>query len=281
MQFVHTMAKRPRDSAKENVGFQDGGFLGESIECSICTGRMLEHIFACREGHCVCQHCYGKLSAPTKCPQCRIFFPPSRNRGLECVVEKCTFKCDHGCGFAAKPEHILKHQRECDRAPVLCPWPDCEEKLSAADLKQHIQDLHSQAVEPGNVYVEEAIHAGKCSVDVLIPIDSDVFNICLLCDGRVNDGLWFRGMKSAETWHIRTFHFLKPRKVRLKLGPEQCSHEIADRTESIRCLADWNPDQAGKEGRAGGFLVAEEKMKMLKDPDEEEDLWVKLCACVG
>ena len=86
------MPKRTLDvaGAKAAELGASAALLGGAVDCGICAGRMLGRILSCKEGHCVCEECHEMLPQPKKCPQCRVAFPPSRNRALEAVVERCT-----------------------------------------------------------------------------------------------------------------------------------------------------------------------------------------------
>lgn len=57
------------------------------IECVVCVEPMLGPIFQCRNGHCVCDTCYGRM---TQCGMCRVKLerPGIRCRLLETLVQK-------------------------------------------------------------------------------------------------------------------------------------------------------------------------------------------------
>ena len=132
-------AKRVRNGTIDADHAAD--ILSDTIECGICMHRMLGPIFICREGHCVCDECYNKLTHPMFCWGCRKTVS-SRNRSLEAIVARCDFACQHSCGLVAKPVVLLEYQPRCSNAPVKCPLRDCDEEMNPKDLMNHVKSSH-------------------------------------------------------------------------------------------------------------------------------------------
>lgn len=258
------MPKRPSDVANEKSE-KDGAFLGDTIECGVCTGRMFGRILSCREGHCVCEECHQQLSNPKKCPQCRVPFPPARNRALETIVEKCTFACEHGCGTVAQPPALLTHQSQCELAPVVCPISPCEAKLSPIAFVQHLQSAHPDRIfwadQSGSVFKKESIFNNLIWRE--LPSDS-VYAI--KGSGQSVDCVHSRARRTGDFLHIRLFHFGQERQYRRTLGvPGGPLLTLSAKTEPI-----WASKKSGPDSFSHGlFVPAAQLATLAKDGSDK------------
>lgn len=259
------MAKRKR--ANEEPSTQgSGAIMEESIQCQVCTERMLGHIISCNQGHSVCTDCHGKLAQPRRCPACRVPFPASRNRTLEDVVSKFTFVCEHGCGKVAKPTKLLAHQLQCDRAPIECP--ECGQRVQPADLKHHMYSIHLSSQAARFVALTEKVGAKfKNTVIAHLTGDSVMWDQIFLFDGPVKQSAYVKAIfLDCGAWHFRVFHFTKEVKFTICFG-ENSDVSFMGKTESLRCHKGWDPDDASQRSRHTGVLIFKEMLSSLCDPD--------------
>jgi len=181
---------------------------GETINCTVCLGRMLGNILGCNEGHCICDTCYEALPLPKRCGTCRARFsmPPARQRALEEIVARFKLPCEHGCGFVGRAATLLEHQPLCVRAPVACPDLGCSRLVQADQLALHFLDSHLDSFcDLGNavhLYKKSLEEVG--SVQWVFNLGADKGILYLLMD-------WSKALMERRLLQLRVFHFVEAR----------------------------------------------------------------------
>jgi len=179
---------------------------GETINCTVCLGRMLGIILGCNEGHCICDVCFEALPLPKRCGTCRARFsmPPARQRALEEIVARFELPCEHGCGFVGRASTLHEHQPVCLRAPITCPDLGCSRLVQTCQLAQHFLECHLDSFcDLGN-----AVHLYKKSLEEVSSVQW-VFNLgtdkgvlYLLMD-------WSKSLMERRLLQLRVFHFVE------------------------------------------------------------------------
>jgi len=214
----------------------------------------------------MCEDCYTKLPVPKKCPQCRVAFHPCRARGMEALVERHFFPCEHGCGFTAKPTELVRHQRSCDRAPVQCPIGGCEAaaQIQPLKLKEHLMQAHSDEYDR-----DLETRGAKFETKTFFEPRNESY--VHLFPGAINDGIYIVWSAiEKDEWHVQIFHFVKQRKFVCTLGDEG-GRQIAftDVSDNIR---EWRSSDSAEQR---GFCVKKKKLETALDWHDGKRIWMK------
>ncbi len=122
--------------------------LREYFECPVCyeVPRPSSRIFACSQGHMMCESCRPQL---TTCPICRIAITPENQTRLyfaerlleERVPVQCKF-ADFGCTVELVGNLMKQHEESgvCPFEPVKCDNKDngCDEKVCRMKRLEHL-----------------------------------------------------------------------------------------------------------------------------------------------
>lgn len=177
---------------------------GETINCTVCLGRMLGKILGCNEGHCICDTCFEALPVPKRCGTCRARFsiPPSRQRALEEILSRFNLPCEHGCGFLGQAPALMEHQPLCLRAPVACPDLGCNRLIQADQLAQHFLDSHLDSFcdlgNPVHLYKKSLEEVGSVQWVFNLGVEKGI--LYLLMD-------WSKALMERRLLQFRVFHF--------------------------------------------------------------------------
>ncbi|OXA46639.1 E3 ubiquitin-protein ligase SINAT2-like [Folsomia candida] len=117
------------------TGTEIDDHLDKLLECPVCYDVILPPIISCCRGHSCCETCRASVH---KCPICRGEFSNVRNLFAEQFLEKCQFKCKHGCTVCLPAKDLTTHyQTECYFRPILCR--ECDRMIPFDDFLQHIE----------------------------------------------------------------------------------------------------------------------------------------------
>ena len=104
--------------------------LREYFECPICLSppRPGANIFACAQGHMICQICRPRVKS---CPVCRITGTESNHLRLytierlfeDKVPSQCKFT-ELGCDVELLGQLLLQHERQCPFEQIKCDFND-------------------------------------------------------------------------------------------------------------------------------------------------------------
>eukprot|EP00092_Neocalanus_flemingeri_P038390 GFUD01041796.1.p1 GENE.GFUD01041796.1~~GFUD01041796.1.p1 ORF type:complete len:258 (+),score=54.16 GFUD01041796.1:73-846(+) len=130
----------------------DASKLKTYLKCPVCLDIPRSKIFACSNGHKICESCYDKIRTTANmnamlCPngRCKYDNPPRRNRDLEYIVENSDVKlsCSRPlCQVEMAKDNLLKHEVECEFRTVPCPHTTCEKEIVFKQVEDHIKRVH-------------------------------------------------------------------------------------------------------------------------------------------
>jgi hypothetical protein len=122
--------------------------LREYFECPVCyiVPRPAAPIFACPQGHMMCNICRPRL---THCPICRVSVTEANQLRLyfaeRLIEDKVPVQCqyaDHGCQVELVGNLLKRHEDNgCPYEPVNCDYDHrgCEEQISRSKKPDHLQ----------------------------------------------------------------------------------------------------------------------------------------------
>jgi len=153
----HLMAKRryqdldvevSTDEASTDIGTEE---ILQELTCPICFGLCHAPIWQCRNGHLVCDDCYGQLERKniTSCPVCRVLLPGTeriRNLAMEKAVANLTVVCPRGCGTIHKHRDLHSHLGACPMRTCRCVCPGCSWSGVAEELHAHLHTTHGEVI---------------------------------------------------------------------------------------------------------------------------------------
>jgi len=119
-------------------------YLKERMECPICERIALPPIMQCRNGHIVCNTCRHKVR---DCPVCREADIDVRNLFAEKAILYLPIPCinkQFGCKEEVPYSEKETHENNCTFRPFNCPFIECDEKLVAADVVDHVTLKHAE-----------------------------------------------------------------------------------------------------------------------------------------
>jgi len=99
--------------------------LKKNVECPVCLDVPRKGpIFACPNGHIICQKCKGGL-----CPICRVEVGQNKSIVAVALIESILHDCQfNGCGEEYPLDKIETHEKFCDHRIVTCPHYQCEQR---------------------------------------------------------------------------------------------------------------------------------------------------------
>jgi len=109
--------------------------LKKNIECPVCLDVPRKGpIFACPNGHIICQKCKGGL-----CPICRVEVGQNKSIVAVALIENIHHDCKFdGCDEEYPLDIIENHEKYCDHRIVICPHPQCEQKVQLSKILDHL-----------------------------------------------------------------------------------------------------------------------------------------------
>ncbi|TRY70381.1 hypothetical protein TCAL_02887 [Tigriopus californicus] len=114
------------------------------LECPVCSKVSLPPIMQCRNGHVTCNTCRSKVSA---CPVCREVVMDIRNMFAEKALLYMTIPCEYqnfGCKVEVQYREKDEHERLCMYRPYLCPYIECDHRLAASAVVEHVSTAHRE-----------------------------------------------------------------------------------------------------------------------------------------
>eukprot|EP00092_Neocalanus_flemingeri_P021868 GFUD01023723.1.p1 GENE.GFUD01023723.1~~GFUD01023723.1.p1 ORF type:complete len:306 (-),score=53.87 GFUD01023723.1:86-1003(-) len=111
--------------------------LKDRIECPVCLYIPRSGpVPVCPKGHLVCKKC-----KKDSCPTCRT----AMGSGMSLLAATVLENIEHECEFEDCDEHypledLGKHEKNCPHRIVNCPKSNCQEKVSLANLMDHLKN---------------------------------------------------------------------------------------------------------------------------------------------
>jgi len=118
--------------------------LKQSLECPVCARISLPPIMQCRNGHVTCNPCRLKIQS---CPMCREIDIDIRNLVGEKAVTHLAIPCEYrqfGCRVEIQYKEKEAHERVCKFRPYICPYIECDHKLAADAVVEHVSTAHRE-----------------------------------------------------------------------------------------------------------------------------------------
>eukprot|EP00096_Caligus_rogercresseyi_P012529 TRINITY_DN5283_c0_g1_i1.p1 TRINITY_DN5283_c0_g1~~TRINITY_DN5283_c0_g1_i1.p1 ORF type:complete len:413 (+),score=124.01 TRINITY_DN5283_c0_g1_i1:143-1381(+) len=115
-----------------------------NLECPVCGRTSLPPIMQCRNGHVTCNACRLKVQS---CPVCREIDIDIRNMFAEKAITYLTIQCEfdqYGCKEIIQYRDKEAHERTCKYRPYICPYIECDHKLSADVVVDHVSSVHRE-----------------------------------------------------------------------------------------------------------------------------------------
>ncbi|XP_040579181.1 E3 ubiquitin-protein ligase Siah1 [Lepeophtheirus salmonis] len=115
-----------------------------NLECPVCGRISLPPIMQCRNGHVTCNACRPKVQS---CPVCREIDIDIRNMFAEKAITYLTIQCEfdqYGCKEIIQFRDKEAHERTCKYRPYICPYIECDHKLSAEVVVDHVSSAHRE-----------------------------------------------------------------------------------------------------------------------------------------
>ena len=128
------------NTKSENVKVKS--YLKDKLECPVCSRIALPPIMQCRNGHLVCNLCRHKVR---DCPVCREADIDVRNLFAEKAIVFLTIPCEFkqfGCKEEIPYSEKEMHENTCKFRPFNCPYIECDDKLAADDVVEHVTLKH-------------------------------------------------------------------------------------------------------------------------------------------
>lgn len=141
-QSVQTFNEQQEEQRYETVIYKS--YLKEKLECPICIRIALPPIMQCRNGHVICNSCRHKVR---DCPVCREADIDVRNLFAERAIVYLPIPCinkQFGCKEEVTYSEKETHENNCTFRPFNCPFIECDEKLVAADVVEHVTLKHAE-----------------------------------------------------------------------------------------------------------------------------------------
>ena len=122
------------------------------LECPVCLTLPTRKIFACINGHKICETCYDKLDTEggrgMQCPLSRCCYDkaPRRLRDLEEIIDKSDlgFNCSRpGCDIELRREDLGNHETKCQFREVPCPDTMCRRRILFRNIESCINENHT------------------------------------------------------------------------------------------------------------------------------------------
>lgn len=130
--------------SKTSVLFEMPDDIRQALECPVCSRISLPPIFQCRNGHVTCGDCRGKIQS---CPMCREVDIDVRNLVAEKTVTYMSIDCEYkqfGCRIKVQYKDKVEHERVCKFRPYICPYIECDHKLAADAVVEHVSTAHRE-----------------------------------------------------------------------------------------------------------------------------------------
>jgi len=130
----------------------DKAQLKSLLECPVCLSLPTSKIFACINGHKICETCFEKLGTEAgrgrQCPLSRCCYDkaPRRLRDLEEIIDKSdlAFNCSRpGCDIELRREDLGNHEIKCEFREVPCPDTMCRRRILFRNIEKCIKENHT------------------------------------------------------------------------------------------------------------------------------------------
>ncbi|CAB4058606.1 SIAH1 [Lepeophtheirus salmonis] len=134
----------PLDLGEVETSTQLPEDLKINLECPVCGRISLPPIMQCRNGHVTCNACRPKVQS---CPVCREIDIDIRNMFAEKAITYLTIQCEfdqYGCKEIIQFRDKEAHERTCKYRPYICPYIECDHKLSAEVVVDHVSSAHRE-----------------------------------------------------------------------------------------------------------------------------------------
>lgn len=115
-----------------------------NLECPVCSRITLPPIMQCRNGHVTCNTCRLKVQS---CPLCRETDIDIRNMFAEKAITYMSIPCEFvqfGCKVEVQYRDKESHERVCKYRPYICPYIECDHKLSSEAVVEHVSTAHRE-----------------------------------------------------------------------------------------------------------------------------------------
>jgi len=166
----------------------------EDLICPVClTIPRSIPVRACKQGHIVCNKCYGKLRVTDDnlklCPTCRKEIADDTFSIVGSLIQSMEHPCkfmDNGCQTKKKLSQIYQHEVDCLFREIECP--ECEKKVLVSKLGSHDSDCWSKK-ERGKAIEDSYVvnYDWGRSVNLLLWDNKEFYTLV----GRVEPGRWF------------------------------------------------------------------------------------------
>jgi len=130
--------------SKNSILYEMPDEIRQSLECPVCSRISLPPIMQCRNGHITCNPCRLKIQS---CPMCREIDIDVRNLHAEKSVSYMSIDCEHkqfGCYRQVQYKEKETHERVCKFRPYICPYIECDHKLAADAVVEHVSTAHKE-----------------------------------------------------------------------------------------------------------------------------------------
>ena len=111
--------------------------LRELAVCCVCHDECVR-LVRCRNGHARCVGC-ALSGDDLRCPVCREVRPPAVDASLPTALRECRVSLT--CGTCRKRVSVAEcehHRAWCPAYRFICPWVNCMQCLTTADLAAHV-----------------------------------------------------------------------------------------------------------------------------------------------
>ena len=138
--FILLFQKRMsrKEAQEQGRGKKLENLLKKRVECPVCLVVARKGpIYACPNGHVVCQKCKLELEL---CPICRTKMGNNKSLFAVDIIENILHKCKFAQCEDLFPlgDDLAEHERNCKHRIVSCPCSDCDEMLALSDLSKHL-----------------------------------------------------------------------------------------------------------------------------------------------
>jgi len=268
---VQVQTNCEQDSEKvETLQFK--GYLKDKLECPICLRIALPPIMQCRNGHIVCNNCRHKVR---DCPVCREADIDVRNLFAEKAIVHLPIPCinkQFGCKEEVPYSDKETHENNCTFRPFNCPFIECDEKLVAADVVDHVTLKHAEDFKnsdgpeiTASMILNGAYFGGDgaWSPRMITCFGRTFFDVALTRDRSLHHWVWVLGEEEVAQQYLYDIIAFKGN-VKYSYGGEVSSLRVPDDdiVTQGKCLS--INDQMGKHLRDENKIRY--KLKLTKVP---------------
>lgn len=138
------MEEERRSPVSKTFNYEMPDDIKQALECPVCARISLPPIMQCRNGHVTCNPCRLKIQS---CPMCREIDIDVRNLVAEKTVTYMSIACEFkqfGCHIEIQYKEKETHERVCKFRPYICPYIECDHKLAADAVVEHVSTAHRE-----------------------------------------------------------------------------------------------------------------------------------------